>query len=91
MALELGPYGIQVNAVAPGNVYAGIAKKYYDTNPDHIVKDGAVIPTRQLVQAEEVAWHVANLCDPRNKNITGALVPIDGGMSCLPDFRQYRR
>ncbi len=90
MALEFGPYGIKVNAVAPGNVYAGIAKKYYTDHPEHVAKDSSVIPLRQLVKAEEVAWHVANLCDPRNKNVTGVVLPIDGGMSSLPDFRTYR-
>lgn len=90
MALELSPYKIRVNAIAPGNVYAGICRKYYDNHPENLPKDLRVIPTRKLVQPEEVAWLLANLCEPQSLNITGTIIPLDGGMSALPDFRLFR-
>lgn len=91
MALDLAPYGIKVNAISPGTVYAGMSRRYYDEHPEDIPKDTAVIPSRKLIEAEEIAWHVANLCDSRNKNLTGVVLPVDGGISVLPDFRYYRR
>ncbi len=91
MALEFSPHGILVNAVAPGNVNAGLSRRYYEKHPEDLERDIKVIPARRLVEVDELAWHIANLCDPRNKNITGAIIPIDGGMSSLPDFRHYRK
>lgn len=91
MALEFGPHSILVNAVAPGNVDAGLTKRYYKEHPENLAKDKAVIPIRQLVKAQEVAWWVANLCDPENRNVTGVILSIDGGMSALPDFRLSRQ
>ena len=91
MALEFGPFGIKVNAVAPGNVEAGLTKKYYKEHPEDKQKELKIIPNRKLVSGEELAWHIVNLCDPRNENITGAVLPIDGGMSSMPDFRVFKK
>lgn len=91
MALEFGQEGITINAIAPGNVYAGMSRRYYEDHPSDVSNDTQIIPTRRLVYAEEVAWHAANLCDPRSQNINGVVLPIDGGMSVLPDFRSYRK
>lgn len=90
MALEFSPYKIRVNAIAPGNVYAGICRTYYDEHPESLPKDLRVIPTRVLVQPEEIAWLLANLCESQSLNITGTIIPLDGGMSALPDFRIFR-
>lgn len=90
VALDFAPHGIKVNALSLGTVYAGMSRRYYEEHPEDILKDTAAIPSGQLIEAEEIAWHVANLCDPRNKNLTGAVLPIDGGISLLPDFRYYR-
>jgi len=43
----------------------------------------AKIPIRELMEADEVALHVAHLCDPRNRNMTGSVLLCDGGLSLM--------
>lgn len=88
MALELSPHGILVNEIAPGNVNAGLSRKYYEDHPNDLKTDLRVVPIKSLTQPEELAWHIANLCDPRNKSITGTSIFIDGGLSALPNLRE---
>ncbi|WP_167859107.1 SDR family NAD(P)-dependent oxidoreductase [Paenibacillus cymbidii] len=81
LARELAPDGILVNEVAPGAVDAGLVKKIFTRNPG--MREEAVknIPVGSFIQAEEVAWQVAHLCHPRNRNMTGSVVVVDGGLS----------
>ena len=89
-ALELGEHGIRVNAVAPGNVFAG--SRIW--NPKYIracarkygIRPGDVIPyyvgktalQREIV-GEDVAEAVVFLCSDRAAKITGQTLVVDGG------------
>jgi NAD(P)-dependent dehydrogenase (short-subunit alcohol dehydrogenase family) len=77
MAMELARHGIVVNEVAPGIVNAGLSKESVQTGSDIREK----IPLKTWIEPEEVAWQVANLCDPRNRNTTGSVFVVDGGLS----------
>lgn len=79
MAMELAGYGITVNEVAPGAVNAGLSAANLQAMVPEQVK--AKIPIGSWIQPEEVAWQVAHLCDPRNENMTGSVVVMDGGLS----------
>ena len=35
------------------------------------------------MEPQEVALHVAHLCDPRNRNVTGSVLLCDGGLSLV--------
>jgi NAD(P)-dependent dehydrogenase (short-subunit alcohol dehydrogenase family) len=83
MAAELGPYGIQVNEVAPGYVDAGLSGKILRDFPEQREPMTRKVPLRRLIDPSEVAWQVANLCDPRNRNATGSVVLMDGGLSLI--------
>jgi NAD(P)-dependent dehydrogenase (short-subunit alcohol dehydrogenase family) len=77
LALELAEHGILVNEVAPGIVNAGLSA-------ENVRRGSAVqerIPVKLWIEPEEVAWQVANLCDSRNRNMTGSVVVMDGGLS----------
>ncbi|NLE60949.1 MAG: SDR family oxidoreductase [Planctomycetes bacterium] len=83
MALEYARHGILVNEVAPGVVNAGLSRSLFDKDPALTQRTVAGIPIGELMQPEEVALHVAHLCDPRNRNATGSVLLCDGGLSLV--------
>jgi glucose 1-dehydrogenase len=83
MALELAPYDILVNEVAPGYVDAGLSGRLFDADPPLRARATRQVPTRRLIAPEEVAYQVAHLCDPANRQMTGATLLMDGGLSLL--------
>jgi NAD(P)-dependent dehydrogenase (short-subunit alcohol dehydrogenase family) len=81
-ALELGPDGITVNAVAPGPI-AGTAM-FDDVLPPGDPRIEALaqsIPVRRLGQPEDVARMVLFLADPASGFITGQTMFVCGGTS----------
>ena len=81
MALEYAPSGIQVNEVAPGLVEAGLSRQVFQDNPALRERMIGKIPLNRMMTADEVAWHVTNVCDPRNRSMCGATITCDGGLS----------
>ena len=80
LALELAPYNILVNAVAPGYVNTDLTKENNtQAELDMICKQ---IPLGRLAEPSEIAECVAFLCSPRNSYITGQVIVIDGGYLC---------
>src|SRR5690606_17783948 len=72
MAAEFGPYGVRVNAIAPGEIDTSILSP----GTEELVKD---IPLRRLGRPEEVASTIYFLCDAPSSYVTGAEVHINGG------------
>lgn len=81
MALELAPQGILVNEVAPGYVNAGLSGKIFDREPELKEQARLRVPIQKLIEPEEVAAHIAYLCDPNNRHMTGTVLTLDGGLS----------
>lgn len=81
MALELAPFDILVNEVAPGYVDAGLSAMLWKKDPPAREKARRNVPTRQLIDPAEVAAAVAWLCDPANRHVTGQSLVLDGGLS----------
>ena len=78
MAKELAPYGIQVNAVAPGfigtdmikSIPGDLAEKYLEA-----------VPMKRFGSAEDVADCVASLVSDAFSYMTGQVIVLDGGLS----------
>jgi NAD(P)-dependent dehydrogenase (short-subunit alcohol dehydrogenase family) len=81
MALELGPYGITVNAVAPGWVRTDLTAPFLT---DELLSGReAVNPIRRIGEPADIARAIAWLAHPQNSYVTGAVVVVDGGQSAM--------
>ena len=81
MARDLADLGIRVNAVAPGIVNAGAARKVAEENPEYAAVMGRVIPLGELGAPEQVAHAVAFLLSDASAYMTGSVLTVDGGCS----------
>lgn len=77
VALEMAPYGIACNAVAPGRVQTKMAMQGGDEVNDRIAKS---IPIGRIGQAHEIAYAVAMLCTDEAAFTIGACLDINGGV-----------
>jgi acetoacetyl-CoA reductase len=77
LALELAGKGITVNCVAPGFISTDMMASVPEKILDQIV---ARIPVGRLGEPEEVAFAVMGLLDDRASYITGAVIPVNGGL-----------
>jgi len=77
-ALELGPSGVRVNAIAPGLVQT-LLSEYYWKDPAHHAKLLDEQPIQHLGQPEEIAEMAVLLASDRGSYITGQTFVVDGG------------
>ena len=80
LALELAPYHILVNAVAPGYINTELTKK--NNPPEALERIAGEIPLGRLGEPSEIAECVAFLCSPKNSYMTGQVIVLDGGYLC---------
>jgi 3-oxoacyl-[acyl-carrier protein] reductase len=88
LALELGPVGVRVNAVAPGLIETGMTAQAY-TEPDGVLSEehkanfhraaAETIPMRRVGQPEEVAQAIVFLASPAASYFTGSILRPNGG------------
>ncbi len=80
-ALELGKYGIRVNAVNPTVVMTPMSKWYWgrpDIGPPFLAK----MPLGRWATEDDIAGPIVFLLSDAASMITGVSLPIDGGYSC---------
>ena len=77
LAMELAPYGIQVNAVAPGIIETDMTKGLGHKKDDLLAK----IPFKRFGKPSDVAGGVLFLASEKADYITGFTLAIDGGVS----------
>ncbi|HWF79682.1 MAG TPA: 3-oxoacyl-ACP reductase FabG [Streptosporangiaceae bacterium] len=77
LARELGSRNITVNVVAPGFADTDMTAKLSDERKEAIVSG---IPLGRTASADEVAGVVQFLAGPDAAYITGAVIPVDGGL-----------
>ncbi len=81
IAIELAPYNIIVNAVAPGYVITDLTRQ--NNLPEELERISKTIPIKRLAAPEEIASLVSFLCSEQNSYMTGQTIVVDGGYSCL--------
>ena len=77
MARELGQRAIRVNVVAPGYVNTDMTK---DLPEEHKAAIRSATPLGRTAEPEEIAKTVVFLSSDEASFITGAVIPIDGGL-----------
>jgi 3-oxoacyl-[acyl-carrier protein] reductase len=77
LAREVGSRGITVNCVAPGFIDTDMTRALTEAQTQALLGQ---IPLGRLGQAEDVAVAVAFLASPAAAYITGATLPVNGGM-----------
>ena len=76
-ARELGSRGITANVVAPGFVETDMTATLDEKRRDEIAKS---VPLQRFCSPEEIADVVTFLASPQASYITGAVIPVDGGL-----------
>ncbi len=82
MAAELGEYGITANVVSPGSTSTAMldaSASVYGLDSPSLFADRHLL--HRLLAADEPAALIAWLCGPDSSGITGAVLPVDAGMT----------
>ncbi len=87
VAAEVAAAGVTVNAVCPGYVDTEMTRESVErvvaktgrTAEEAVASMVGTSPQRRLLEADEVAYLVLTLCDPRARGVNGQAVVLDGG------------
>jgi 3-oxoacyl-[acyl-carrier protein] reductase len=82
MARELGPFGIAVNAVAPGLVTTEITRETVPAEYRKLVAEGQCL--REPILPPDIATAVAYLAGPLARMVTGQTLLVNGGATMGP-------
>ena len=81
MAVELAPFGIRVNCVAPGFIKTKMSAKALDNDPERKNKVLSRTPMGILGEPSDIADAVYYFTSSESKFTTGTILPVDGGNS----------
>lgn len=81
-ALEMAPFRVHVNGVAPGPFATGIGGGRLH-QPEVAAHFAAMSPLNRVAKADEIVGAALFLASAAASFVTGAIVPVDGGMSAL--------
>jgi NAD(P)-dependent dehydrogenase (short-subunit alcohol dehydrogenase family) len=78
-ALEVAGTGVRVNVVAPGTTDTGMLTRFTSTdeNKSALV---STVPVKRLAKPDEIAHVIAFVASEDASYMTGASIPVDGGM-----------
>ena len=80
-AREFAARGVRVNAIAPGSIDTPLFINVINTTPHGREDYEKQTPMGRIAKSEEVAAAAAWLCSDAASYVTGAVLPVDGGMT----------
>ncbi len=80
-ALELAPDKIRVNAIAPGPVDTSLLHSMRESRDKVPNAPRGVVPMGRVASADEMGGAVVWLASDASSYVTGAIIPIDGGVT----------
>ncbi len=81
-AIDLAPFNIRVNAVAPGMTRTPLYEEWIQglDNPEEKAREvAAAVPMGRIAEPEDVAAVVSFLASPEASYLTGTSIPVEGG------------
>jgi 3-oxoacyl-[acyl-carrier protein] reductase len=81
LAEEVGQYGINVNAIAPGYILTSMAVAELGGQEGYESADGVAL--RRWGTTEDCAKVIEFLCSDLSDYVTGQVLTVDGGLSLL--------
>ncbi len=79
LAVELGPTGVTVNCICPGPIRTGMTEPIPEE--DKVKFARRRVPMRRYGEPEEVAHITLSVVLPAASFLTGAIIPVDGGLT----------
>ena len=79
LAVELGPAGVRVNAIAPGVVLTPRVSGYLDDRGRELQRDNA--PLRRIAEPADIASGILYLASDLSSYVSGQTLVVDGGVS----------
>ena len=81
MAVEISPFGIRINCIAPGFIATDMSAKALENDPERKNKVLSRTPIGHLGEPEDIGTTALFLASEAAKYITGIILPVDGGNS----------
>jgi NAD(P)-dependent dehydrogenase (short-subunit alcohol dehydrogenase family) len=85
LAIELGPEGIRVNAIMPGEIDTSVT----DVDDEALEREAAREPVGRRGYPQDIAAAVAFLASDEAGFIDGAVIPVDGGRTVVLEEDRY--
>ena len=79
LAVDLGPEGITINCICPGPIRTGLTDPIPEEHKEIFAKRRTAL--KRYGYPEEVAHITFSLCLPAASFLTGAVIPVDGGLT----------
>lgn len=84
LAAELGPFGVRVNAIAPGVMLTARVKSLAEQRGIGVASEAKHVPLRRLGEVEDCAGVVEFLVTDLSRYVTGQCISVCGGATLTP-------
>jgi gluconate 5-dehydrogenase len=81
LATEVSPTGVRINAIAPGWIETDMSRRAMDGDPARKRRILARTPLGRFGEPDDIGAAAVYLSSPAAKFVTGAVLPVDGGVS----------
>jgi len=82
-AIDLAPYNVRANVIAPGPFMTNIGGGRLHTDPATVAMFADGVPFRRLGHTDELKGLALLLASPAGSYMTGTVIPVDGGSTCV--------